>query len=232
MNEYSQHVSRAFDSELTTLRSHVLEMGGLVEAQFLAATQAYTSGNVSTVAEIVADDRKIDTFERLIDDECAQVIAKRQPAATDLRLVLGVNKMVTDLERIGDESKRIAKGARRIHEDGPKSQPLHTADVRHIAKAAAIMVRRSLDAFTRLDAEEAREIIRSDAEIDTEFKAVIRQLVTYMMEDPRTITTSIDVMTIARAIERIGDHAKNIAEHIIYIVEGRSNQIAFKESLS
>ena len=232
MNEYAQHVSRAFDSELSALRSHVLEMGGLVEAQYLAATEAYTSGDISSVAEIVEADRNVDIFQQLIDDECAQVIAKRQPAATDLRLIMGVTKMVTDLERIGDETKRIAKGARRIHEDGPKSQPLHTADVRHIAKAAAIMVRRSLDAFSRLDAEEARQIIRSDAEIDTEFKAVIRQLVTYMMEDPRTITTSIDVMTIARAIERIGDHAKNIAEHVIYIAEGRATHPTPKENAS
>lgn len=232
MNEYSQHVSRAFDNELTTLRSHVLEMGGLVEAQCLAATQAYTTGDISTVADIVETDRKIDVFQTLIDDECAQVIAKRQPAATDLRLILGVVKIVTDLERIGDEAKRIAKGARRIHEDGPKSLPQHTADVRHIAKAATEMVRRSLDTFTRLDPDEARQIIRCDAEVDVEFKAVIRQLVTYMMEDPRTITTSIDIISIARAIERIGDHAKNISEHIIYIVEGRNSQPAFKEGAS
>ncbi|SFN05396.1 phosphate transport system protein [Formivibrio citricus] len=232
MNEFEKHVSRAFDDELTTLRSHVLEMGGLVEAQCLAATQAYTSGEISTVSDIVETDRKIDVFQTLIEDECAQVIAKRQPAATDLRLILGVTKIVTDLERIGDEAKRIAKGARRIHGEGPKSLPPHTADVRHIAKAAADMVRRSLDTFSRLDTEEARQIIRSDAEVDTEFKAVIRQLVTYMMEDPRTITTSIDIISIARAIERIGDHAKNIAEHIIYIVEGRNNPPAFKESAS
>lgn len=231
MNEYAQHVSRAFDEELSTLRSHILEMGGLVEAQFRAATQAYITAEISTVAEIVAADQKIDAFEKRVDDECARVIAKRQPAASDLRLILGVVKIVTDLERIGDEAKKIAKGARRIHERGPQPTP-RANDARHIAEAAANMLHRALDCFSRLDTEEARQIILSDADVDTEFKAVIRQLVTYMMEDPRTITTSIDIITIARAIERIGDHAKNIAEHIIYIVEGRSPAIPQQESAS
>jgi phosphate transport system protein len=219
MNE-SQHLSSQFDEELARLRTHVLQMGGLVETQVSAAIDAYTTGEVASVKAIVETDRKVNELEKAIDDDCAHVIAKRQPTASDLRLVLGIIKIVTDLERAGDEAKKIAKGVRRIYENGHMPSQ-YGVGIRHLAEAALSMVRQALDAFARLDTAQAGSVIRADSDVDAEFKSIIRQLITHMMEDPRTITTSIDIITIARAIERIGDHAKNISEQVIYIVEGR-----------
>lgn len=214
------HVSSQFDEDLSSLRTHVLQMGGLVETQVSAAIEAYSTGEVTSVKAIVETDRKVNELEKAIDDDCAHIIAKRQPTASDLRLVLGISKIVTDLERAGDEAKKIAKGVRRIYENG--HMPVqYGIGIRHIAEAALNMIRLALDGFARLDAQVAVNVIQADADVDTEFKSIIRQLITHMMEDPRTITTSIDIIWIARAIERIGDHAKNISEQVIYIVEGR-----------
>ena len=219
MND-SQHLSSQFDEELSRLRTHLLQMGGMVETQVSAAINAYATGQVDSVKSIVDADRKVNELEKAIDDDCAHIIAKRQPTASDLRLVLGISKIVTDLERGGDEAKKIAKGVRRIYENGHVPSQFGIG-VRHLAEAAIIMVRQALDAFARLDTDLAKSVIRADSEVDTEFKSIIRQLITHMMEDPRTITTSIDIINIARAIERIGDHAKNVSEQVIYIVEGR-----------
>ena len=219
MNE-SQHVSSQFDEELSRLRTHVLQMGGLVETQISSAIEAYTTGEVASVKTIVDTDRKVNDLEKAIDDDCAHVIAKRQPTASDLRLVLGISKIVTDLERAGDEAKKIAKGVRRIYEAGHMPSQ-YGIGIRHLAEAALTMVRQALDAFARLDGELAKAVISADNDVDVEFKSIIRQLITHMMEDPRTITTSIDIIWIARAIERIGDHAKNVSEQVIFIVEGR-----------
>ena len=219
MNE-SAHLSSQFDEELGRLRTHVLQMGGLVETQVSAAIEAYTSGEVSSVKTIVETDRKVNDLEIAIDDDCAHIIARRQPTASDLRLVLGISKIVTDLERAGDEAKKIAKGVRRIYEAG-QMPAQYGVGVRHIAEAALGMVRQALDAFARLDTALAESVIRADNDVDVEFKSIMRQLITHMMEDPRTITTSIDIIWIARAIERIGDHAKNVSEQVIFIVEGR-----------
>ena len=219
MNE-SIHLSSQFDEELSRLRTHVLQMGGLVETQVSAAIDAYSTGEIASVKSIVDADRKVNELEKAIDDDCAHVIAKRQPTASDLRLILGISKIVTDLERAGDEAKKIAKGVRRIYENGHVPSQFGIG-VRHLAEAAIVMGRQALDAFARLDVELAKSVIRADSEVDTEFKSIIRQLITHMMEDPRTITTSIDIITIARAIERIGDHAKNVSEQVIFVVEGR-----------
>ena len=218
MNE-SQHLSSQFDEELGRLRTHVLQMGGMVETQVSSAIEAYSSGEVASVKSIVEADRKINDLEKAIDDDCAHVIAKRQPTASDLRLVLGISKIVTDLERAGDEAKKIAKGVRRIYEAGHLPSQ-YGIGIRHLAEAALNLVRQSLDAFARLDVPLAQEVIKADSDVDTEFKSIIRQLITHMMEDPRTITTSIEIISIARAIERIGDHAKNVAEQVVFIVEG------------
>ena len=226
----SQHLSSQFDEELGRLRTHVLQMGGLVETQVSAAIDAYTTGEVASVKAIVETDRKVNELEKAIDDDCAHVIAKRQPTASDLRLVLGISKIVTDLERAGDEAKKIAKGVRRIYENG-HAPSQYGVGIRHLAEAAMAMVRQALDAFARLDTQQAREVIRADSDVDTEFKSIIRQLITHMMEDPRSITTSIDIITIARAIERIGDHAKNVSEQVIYVVEGRDIRHTGKESV-
>ena len=219
MNE-TLHVSSQFDEDLSTLRTHVLQMGGLVETQVSAAIEAYATGEVASVKTIVETDRKVNELEKAIDDDCAHIIATRQPAASDLRLVLGVSKIVTDLERAGDEAKKIAKGVRRIYDNGHMPSQ-YGIGIRHIAEAALGMIRQALDGFARLDGQMAINVIRADADVDVEFKSIIRQLITHMMEDPRTITTSIDIIWIARAIERIGDHAKNISEQVVYIVEGR-----------
>lgn len=216
----STHLSSQFDEELSGLRTHVLQMGGLVENQISSAIHAYSTGEIASVKSIVDADHKVNELEKAIDDDCAHVIAKRQPTASDLRLILGISKIVTDLERAGDEAKKIAKGVRRIYENGHVPSQFGIG-VRHLAEAAIVMVRQALDAFARLDVELAKSVIRADTEVDTEFKSIIRQLITHMMEDPRTITTSIDIITIARAIERIGDHAKNISEQVIFVVEGR-----------
>jgi phosphate transport system protein len=219
MNE-SAHLSSQFDEDLSQLRTHVLQMGGLVETQISAALEAYASGEIGSVKSIVETDHKVNELEKAIDDDCAHIIARRQPTASDLRLVLGISKIVTDLERAGDEAKKIAKGARRIYESGHTPAQFGIG-VRHIAEAALVMMRQALDAFARLDIIQAEEVIKADSDVDAEFKSIMRQLITHMMEDPRTITTAMDIIWISRAVERIGDHAKNVAEHVIFVVEGR-----------
>ena len=216
----STHLSTQFDQDLERLRSRVLEMGGLVESQIEMTTKAYADNNSAAILEVLENDRDVNELEKIIDDDCIHVIAKRQPTASDLRLIMGISKMVTDLERVGDETKKMAKSIRRIQE---RKVSVHhsTNDVKHLASAASQQLRAALDSFARLDVTEARETISTDEALDDEFKAIVRQLITFMMEDPRSITTALDVITIARAIERIGDHAKNIAEQVIYIVEGR-----------
>ena len=228
MND-SQHLSSQFDEDLSRLRTAVLQMGGLVETQVSSAIEAYGTGEVTSVKHIVDTDRKVNDLELAIDDDCAHLIAKRQPAASDLRMVFGITKIVTDLERAGDEAKKIAKGVRRIYEAGQMPSQ-YGIGVRHIAEAALGMLRHALDSFARLDPQLAEEVIQADANVDTEFKSIMRQLITHMMEDPRTITTSIDIIWIARAVERIGDHAKNVAEHVVYIVEGRDIRHPPKEA--
>ena len=224
----SQHLSSQFDEELGQLRTHVLQMGGLVETQVSGAIEAYASGETSNIKSLVEADRKVNDLEIAIDDNCAHIIARRQPTASDLRLVLGISKIVTDLERAGDEAKKVAKGVRRIYEGGHMPMQ-YGGGVRHIAEAALVMLRQALDAFARIDPVQAREVIKADDAVDAEFKAIIRQLITHMMEDPRTITTSMEIISIARAVERIGDHAKNVAEQVVFIVEGRDIRHPAKE---
>lgn len=215
----NEHLSKQFDAELEAIRSRVLEMGGLVESQIRRALDALASGDRALIDEVIVGDHRVNAMEVAIDGDCSQVIVKRQPAANDLRLILAIIKTVTDLERVGDEAQKIARMARSIHERG-STQPPHSVDVRHAAEVALSMLRRALDAFARLDVAAAAEVIRDDAAIDSEFRSVLRQLITYMMEDPRTISTSLEIVWVAKAIERIGDHAKNMAEYVIYIVKG------------
>lgn len=219
MNE-TVHLSTQFDEDLENLRSRVLEMGGLVEAQINQTTKAYTQNNSAAVLDVLENDREVNKFEKTIDDACIHIIAKRQPTASDLRLVMSISKMVTDLERSGDEIKKMAKSIRRIQERDVAVLKA-TTDVKHLADAASSQLRSALDTFARLDTDEARKVIEADLSLDSEFKAIVRQLITFMMEDPRSISTALDVITISRCIERVGDHAKNIAEQVIYIVEGR-----------
>ncbi len=215
----TEHLSRQYDADLEAIRSRVLQMGGLVEAQILAAIDAFATGNVELSAQVTEGDRRVNSYEVEIDEACAHVVARRQPAAGDLRLIMAVSKIVTDLERTGDEAEKIARMAKNIHGRGRLQTP-PAADVRHAGELAVAMLRRVLDALARLDAGEAERIIAEDATIDDAFRGIVRQLVTYMMEDPRTISTALDIVWIAKAIERIGDHAKNVAEQVIYIVRG------------
>ena len=215
----SEHASKQYDLDLDSIRSRVLQMGGLVESQIRRALDALSSGERALIDQVIADDHRVNGMEVALDGDCSQVIVRRQPAANDLRMILAITKIVTDLERMGDEAQKIARMARNIHERGVTAPP-HSVDVRHAAEVGLAMLRRALDAFARLDVSAAAGVIRDDAAIDSEFQSLLRQLITYMMEDPRTITTALEVIWIAKAIERIGDHAKNMAEQVIYIVRG------------
>jgi phosphate transport system protein len=214
-----EHISKQFEADLDTTRTRVLQMGGLVEAQILAAIQAFSTGDAALVAQVIENDARVNGYEVAIDGAINHIVVKRQPAASDLRLIMAISKIVTDLERIGDEAEKIARMAKRIHEHGGQHAQRFPA-VRHAAQIAVKMLRQALDAFARLDVASAAEVLKEDTAIDDEFRSVLRQLITYMMEDPRTISASLETVWVAKAIERIGDHAKNIAEQVIYIVRG------------
>jgi len=215
----TEHLTKQFDIDLETLRSRILQMGGLIEAQILAAIDGLYSGNIQALEQVIENDRRVNGFEVSIDTECSHIIARRQPAASDLRLIMGVSKAVTDLERVGDEAKKIAVVSKQIHESGRLQIP-RLADIRRAGGIVVGMLRKALDAFARLDAVAAAEVIRDDAAIDEAFRGMMRQLITYMMEDPRTISTAFELVWVARALERMGDHSKNMAEQVIYIVKG------------
>jgi phosphate transport system protein len=215
----SEHLSHQFDADLEDIRTRVLQMGGFVEAQIVAAINAFSSGDNDLMARVIDGEHRVNNYEKEIDDACVHVVARRQPAASDLRLVMGISKVVTDLERIGDEAEKIARMTRQIYGRGSPAIP-RFVDVRQTGNLAVALLRRVLDTLARLDADEAGKLIAEDRLIDTEFRAIVRQLITYMMEDPRTISTALDIVWIAKAIERVGDHAKNIAEQVIYIVRG------------
>ena len=215
----SEHASKQYDLDLDSIRSRVLQMGGLVESQIRRALEALASGERALIDDVIAGDQRVNAMEVALDGDCSQVIVKRQPAANDLRMIFAITKTVTDLERMGDEAQKIARMAKSIHERGvPHAASL--VEVRHASEQALSMLRRTLDAFARLDTATAEEVIRDDARIDAEFRSILRQLITYMMEDPRIISTALDIVWIAKAVERIGDHAKNMAEYVIYIVKG------------
>ena len=215
----TEHVSKRFDSELESLRSRVMQMGGLVETQITHAIDAFVQGDMDRMEQVIGDDDQVNGLEVSIDDDCAHIIARRQPTASDLRMVMAVSKIVTDLERIGDEAAKIARMAREIYKRDRLQIPRLT-DIRTVGDIGVTMLRDVLDAFVRLDVSAAMRIIREDMAVDDHFRGILRQLITYMMEDPRTISTALDIIFIAKAIERIGDHAKNIAEDVIYIVKG------------
>jgi len=215
----SEHISKQYDSELETLRSGVLQMGGLVESQIRSAIEAFSTGSRELIEKVIAAETRVDQHEVDIDNSCSHVIVKRQPAAGDLRLIMAIMRAVTDLERIGDEAEKIARMSGQIHERG-RPQLMSSGAIRHAADIAISMLRDALDALARLDAGDAAKVIRQDAAIDDEFRSIVRQLITFMMEDPRTISTALEIVWIAKAVERIGDHAKNIAEDVIYIVKG------------
>lgn len=214
-----KHLSSQFDADLNAVSSKVLEMGGLVESQIINAMQALNTFDVEIADQVILAEQRLNTMEVEIDEECSNIIARRQPAARDLRLLMAISKTITNLERAGDEAEKIAKRMKRINEDG-MGRNVNIAEIKLSGEMAVSILRRALDAFARLDTVAAAQIVRDDKAIDEEFRAFVRKLVTYMMEDPRMISAGLDYLFIAKAVERIGDHAKNIAEFIIYIVKG------------
>ena len=219
MEPIHTHISRQYNTELEEIRSRVLQMGGLVEQQIEQAMIALVKGDVALGEAVIMDDTKVNELDVTIDEECQHIIARRQPAASDLRLVMAVIKTITDLERIGDEAEKIARMAVRLAiEERPKN---NYAELQTLGTHVRTMVHDSLDAFARLDAQGALQTAREDRHIDQKYESIIRQMITFMMEDPRTITRALDVIWAARALERIGDHARNICEYIIYLVKGK-----------
>jgi phosphate transport system protein len=216
----SEHTYKQFDAELEAIRAQVLKMGGLVEEQFIHAIEALVSGDMDLADRVEQRDREVNTLDVAIDEEAAHIIALRQPTASDLRLIMTVIKTTTDLERAGDEAAKIARMAKRIHNSERMVVPRFT-QVRYMSEIALEMLKSALDSFARLDASVAAGVARQDMRLDEEFHLETRHLITYMMEDPRTISTFIDMTFVAKAIERIGDHAKNMSEYVVYMVKGK-----------
>jgi phosphate transport system protein len=214
-----KHLSTQFDSELSSVSTRVMEMGGLVEVQVQQAVQALAQFSAEPARQVIELEDRVNAMDIELDHEIASIIARRQPTARDLRLLMAVAKVVANLERAGDEAEKMARMVLSIIETGaPRTLP--SAELRTASSLASGQLRKALDAFARLDTTTAVAILREDDLIDREFDSFVRVLITYMMEDPRTISPSLDLLFLAKAIERVGDHAKNIAELIIYIVKG------------
>ena len=214
------HTLKRFDQELEEIRRGLLEMGDLVQKQLRDALEGYAKNNVSLLDGVLQKEELVNRAELELDHRCAGLIARRQPAAGDLRLVIACMKSVTDLERIGDESEKIARISKKLLERTVTGLPGFSG-IQTSAKIVSFALQDVLGAFSMIDVEVAKQVVLSDLKIDTEFKSLLRELITFMMEDPRTISTAMDIVWIAKALERIGDHAKNIAEYIIYIAQGR-----------
>lgn len=214
----NQHISREFNAELERIRSQVLRMGGLVEAQLVQAIRALLESDTELAIQVRKADKRINELEVEIDGECTEIVARRQPAATDLRLIMGVSKTISDLERIGDEAKRIAK---MVDTDLAGHLPEHMSmEIGYMADLARGMLHDVLDAFARLDADDALKIAQRDRQVDLKYESITRQLITYMVQDAKTIPTALSVMWAVRSLERIGDRSQNVAEHLIYLVRG------------
>jgi phosphate transport system protein len=230
-----KHLSTQFDAELSDISSRVLAMGGLAESQVAQGIYALVNFSGETASQVLQNEEKVNQMEVEIDRELTSIIARRQPTARDLRLLIAISKTIGNLERVGDEAARIARTVQRLINAGVSSRlRLPAADLSFEASLATASLRKALDGFARLDVAKALEVIKEDNQIDQEFEGLMRKLITYMMEDPRTISASIDLVFVAKAIERIGDHAKNLAEQIIYIVKGtdvRHNPVQTVESM-
>ena len=215
----SAHISQQFNAELDAVKNQVMTMGGLVENHVQSACTALVEGDVVLAERVVDEDFKVNALEVAIDEQCTNIIARRQPTASDLRLVLMIVKTITDLERIGDEAEKVAKMARELADLGESKEQY--VEIRHLGDHARKMLHDSLDAFARMDVQAAIKTAAEDEKVDQEYEAIMRQLITRMMEDPRSIQRSMNVIWAARALERIGDHAKNICEYVIYLVKGK-----------
>jgi len=230
-----KHLSTQFDAELSGISTRVLEMGGLVEAQVAQAVYSLTNFSSETADQVLRQEERVNAMEVEIDRDLSTIIARRQPTAVDLRLLIAISKAIANLERVGDEAARIARTVQRLINSGVSSRlRLPVNDLEFISELAIAQLRKALDAFARLDVARAVEVLRQDNQIDQEFDGLMRKLITYMMEDPRTISSAIDLVFVAKAIERVGDHAKNLSEVVIYVVKGtdvRHNSVETVESL-
>ena len=219
ITDNSQHTHKQFDTELEDLREKVLLMGGKVENQLNKAIQALTKANVELSDTVVEEDNSVNSLELEIDENLSSIIARRQPIAIDLRTLLAISKITTDLERIGDEASKIARMTKLIYKSEHLQFPKVTI-VKSIGNLASDMLQKSLDSFARLDVKTSFSVLESDYEVNEQFQLIIRKLITFVLEDPRTISAALELLTIAKAFERIGDHSKNISEHVVYLVKG------------
>jgi len=230
-----KHLSTQFDAELSGISTRVLEMGGLVESQVAQSVYALTNFSGEIASQVLAQEEVVNAMEVEIDRDLSTIIARRQPTARDLRLLIAISKTIANLERVGDEAARIARTVQRLINSGVSSRMrLPVTDLAFESELATKQLRKALDAFARLDTEKALEVLKQDDQIDQEFEGLLRKLITFMMEDPRTISSSIDLVFVAKAIERVGDHAKNLAEVIIYVVKGtdvRHNPVSTVETM-
>ena len=215
----NQHTSQQFNQDLETMRSSLLAMGGIVEKQVADSVRALVEANSEIANQVIRVEEDVDHREILIDEECTRILARRQPAASDLRLVLAVAKINLDLERVGDEAHKIAEAAIALCEQG--ESPRGYVEIRHIGNGVHKMIREALDAFARFDVDLAIKVMSDDKEIDREYATAMREMMTYMMEDPRSITRIMRIIWVLRGLERIGDHARNISEQVIYLVKGK-----------
>lgn len=218
ITSHTLHISQQYNLELEAIRTHLSEMGGMAQRQVNDAIQALIDADVERAEQVVRADLKVNSMEMTIDEECIRILARRQPAASDLRLVIAVTKAITDLERIGDEASKIARQAIEMNKDG--LAPRGYIEVRHIGGHVSRMLQDALDAFARLDMDLALTVVQTDKQVDMEYSTAMRELVTFMIEDPRSITRVLNIMWSLRALERIGDHARNLAQYVIYLVNG------------
>jgi phosphate transport system protein len=225
-----EHTFKQFDTELEDIRALVLQMGGMVEEQITKAIKALTERDMVLADEVIENDLHVNALELKIDDACTHMIVRRQPAASDLRIVMTVERAITDLERIGDKAEKIARLTKKIYGEDRLVTPRFT-EIKHMSEMVLEMLRSSLDAFARFDMSAAANLKKKDREVDEEFDAVVRHLITYMMEDPRMISVSIDILFAAKAVERIGDHAKNIASYVVYMAKGKDIRHASVEEI-
>ena len=216
---FENHIMKQFDEELEEIRTRLMEMGGKVEQQLQNSIRAISDADSKLAEDVIAEEQHVDEMEVDIDEACILIIARRQPAASDLRLVMMVTKAVNDLERIGDEAKKIANHAVILAEQGDASEGY--TEVRHLGQSVSRMLANALDAFARFDVDAAMRTLEEDKQIDLDYKTALRELVTYMMEDPRSISRVINVLWVIRSLERIGDHAKNLCEQIVFVVKGK-----------
>lgn len=228
-NKIKQHISRQFNEEMEDIRNKVLTMGGLVEQQVALATKAFMGYDMESAEQVVQQDKLVNELEKDIDHECTEIMAKRQPAAFDLRMLIATIKIITDLERIGDEAARIAKMTMRL--EGADYYQDKYYEIEHLLELVKDMLNGALDAYARTDIDEVIAITAQDAKVDREYTSITRQLITQMMENPRNITRALDIMWTARALERIGDHTCNVCEHVIYMVKGKDVRHLSREEL-